>query len=104
MKSRKLIGCIAAALAATSLASQSVQAADVKITPLGSQEGEFCQLDRALICGGGAGLKGLAPYLTAGMGVRFLALDAASAHTLDSFVYERFVPETDTFGVFTGAN
>jgi hypothetical protein len=49
MKSRKLIGCIAAALAATSLASQSVQAADVKITPLGSQEGEFCQLDRALI-------------------------------------------------------
>ena len=42
--------------------------------------------------------------ITAGMGVRFLALDAASAHTLDSFVYERFVPETDTFGVFTGAN
>lgn len=29
----------------------------------------------------------------AGMGVRFLALDAASAHTLDSFVYERFVPQ-----------
>ena len=42
--------------------------------------------------------------ITAGMGVRFLALDAASAHTLDSFVYERFVPETDTFGVFRGAN
>jgi len=42
--------------------------------------------------------------LSAGMGVRFLALDAASAHTLDSFVYERFAPETDTFGIFTGAN
>jgi L-ascorbate metabolism protein UlaG (beta-lactamase superfamily) len=27
----------------------SVAMADVKITPLGSQEGEFCQLDRALI-------------------------------------------------------
>jgi hypothetical protein len=37
------------------------------------------------------------------MGVRFLALDAASAHTLDSFVYERFVPDGDTFEVFTGA-
>ena len=31
------------------LFNQSVVAADVKITPLGSQEGEFCQLDRALI-------------------------------------------------------
>jgi uncharacterized protein (TIGR02266 family) len=41
--------------------------------------------------------------VTAGMGVRFLALDAASAHTLDSFVYERFVPEIDSFGIFTGA-
>lgn len=49
MKSRKLFGCLAAALAATSLVSQSVQADDVKITPLGSQEGEFCQLDRALV-------------------------------------------------------
>jgi uncharacterized protein (TIGR02266 family) len=42
--------------------------------------------------------------LSAGMGVRFLALDAASAQTLDAFVYERFEPETDTFGIFTGAN
>jgi uncharacterized protein (TIGR02266 family) len=41
--------------------------------------------------------------VSAGMGVRFLALDAASAHTLDSFVYERFVPEGDAFGLFTGA-
>jgi uncharacterized protein (TIGR02266 family) len=31
----------------------------------------------------------------AGMGVRFLALDAATARTLDSFVYERFVPDLD---------
>jgi len=30
-------------------ASQAVLAADVKITPLGSQQGEFCQLDRAMI-------------------------------------------------------
>jgi uncharacterized protein (TIGR02266 family) len=41
---------------------------------------------------------------TAGMGVRFLALDAASARTLDSFVYERFVPEADSFGLSTGAH
>ena len=27
----------------------AARAADVKITPLGSQQGEFCQLDRALI-------------------------------------------------------
>jgi hypothetical protein len=38
------------------------------------------------------------------MGVRFLALDAASAHTLDSFVYERFVPKPDSLGVFAGAH
>jgi hypothetical protein len=35
------------------------------------------------------------------MGLRFLALDATTAHTLDSFVYERFVPEADSFGVFS---
>lgn len=29
--------------------SQSALAAQVKVTPLGSQEGEFCQLDRALV-------------------------------------------------------
>jgi uncharacterized protein (TIGR02266 family) len=40
----------------------------------------------------------------AGMGIRFLALDAASAHTLDSFVYERFVPDTDSFGILSGAH
>jgi hypothetical protein len=38
------------------------------------------------------------------MGIRFLALDAASAHTLDSFVYERFVPKADSLGVFAGAH
>ncbi|WP_299878037.1 MBL fold metallo-hydrolase [uncultured Cocleimonas sp.] len=32
-----------------SLSAQSAIAADVKITPLGSMEGEFCQLDRAMI-------------------------------------------------------
>ena len=39
---------VAVALSAL-LFNQSASAADVKITPLGSQEGEFCQLDRALI-------------------------------------------------------
>ena len=34
----------------------------------------------------------------AGMGVRFLTLDSASAQNLDSFVYERFVPENDPVG------
>lgn len=38
-----------AALAAVTLLAQSAMAADVKITPLGSMEGEFCQLDRAMI-------------------------------------------------------
>lgn len=41
--------CIIVALAAISLSNQSALAADVKITPLGSQQGEFCQLDRALV-------------------------------------------------------
>ena len=38
----------AVAMTATALA-QPVAAADVEVTPLGSQEGEFCQLDRAMI-------------------------------------------------------
>lgn len=42
--------------------------------------------------------------VVAGMGVRFLALDAASARTLDSFVYERFVPEPDPLGAPGGGN
>jgi uncharacterized protein (TIGR02266 family) len=36
----------------------------------------------------------------AGMGIRFLALDAASADTLDSFVYERTTPESDPLAAF----
>ncbi len=31
------------------VATQSATAADIKITPLGSMDGEFCQLDRAMI-------------------------------------------------------
>ena len=30
-------------------ATQQVMAANVKITPLGSNTGEFCQLDRAMV-------------------------------------------------------
>jgi len=41
--------CSAALLVALSLSAPAAMAADVKITPLGSQQGEFCQLDRALI-------------------------------------------------------
>lgn len=37
------------ALAAAALPAFAANAAEVKITPLGSMEGEFCQLDRALI-------------------------------------------------------
>ena len=47
-KSRVLI-CLTAIIATTALASAPVSAAEVKITPLGSQQGEFCQLDRAMI-------------------------------------------------------
>ena len=36
-------------LMAVLLFNQSAVAAEVTITPLGSQEGEFCQLDRAMI-------------------------------------------------------
>ena len=38
-----------AVLMSAMLFNQSAVAADVKITPLGSQQGEFCQLDRAMI-------------------------------------------------------
>jgi len=43
-----LIGLMAI-IATAALASAPASAAEVKITPLGSQQGEFCQLDRALI-------------------------------------------------------
>ena len=49
MKSSKISSYFFALVATLLLGSQSVLAADVKITPLGSQEGEFCQLDRAMI-------------------------------------------------------
>jgi L-ascorbate metabolism protein UlaG (beta-lactamase superfamily) len=39
----------ALAVGVTSMAGQTAQAADVKVTPLGGQDGEFCRLDRALI-------------------------------------------------------
>lgn len=49
MKTRRSLPCLAALLLATLTVTTAANAADVKITPLGSQEGEFCQLDRALI-------------------------------------------------------
>lgn len=41
--------CFAAVLLSALLFSHSAVAAEVSITPLGSQQGEFCQLDRAMI-------------------------------------------------------
>ena len=49
MKPPKFYSIFFALVATLMLTSHSVTAADVKITPLGSQEGEFCQLDRAMI-------------------------------------------------------
>ena len=49
MKLRKMSYYLPAILLATMTTVPAAYAADVKITPLGSQEGEFCQLDRALI-------------------------------------------------------
>ena len=44
-----LTNLVAASMLAISLNSPAVFAKDVKVTPLGSMEGEFCQLDRAMI-------------------------------------------------------
>jgi hypothetical protein len=49
MKQKLLAPCFAMAFMSALLFAQAALAADVKITPLGSQEGEFCQLDRAMI-------------------------------------------------------
>lgn len=49
MKPKFQIRYLAAVLLLAMQFNQSAVAADVKITPLGSQQGEFCQLDRALI-------------------------------------------------------
>ena len=43
------IPAVAALMLITLVHGPAAMAADVKITPLGSQQGEFCQLDRALI-------------------------------------------------------
>jgi L-ascorbate metabolism protein UlaG (beta-lactamase superfamily) len=43
------IPAVAALMLLTLVHGTAAMAADVKITPLGSQQGEFCQLDRALI-------------------------------------------------------
>lgn len=49
MEPNHLFSCLLTILIAVTLATQSAIAADVKITPLGSMEGEFCQLDRAMV-------------------------------------------------------
>ena len=49
MKPSKTLPYFVAVALSALLFNQSASAADVKITPLGSQEGEFCQLDRALV-------------------------------------------------------
>ena len=49
MKPNNPIPYFIAVLMSALLLNPSALAADVKITPLGSQQGEFCQLDRALI-------------------------------------------------------
>jgi len=49
MKPTRILPCLATSLLAVSMATQSAFAADVKVTPLGSMEGEFCQLDRAMV-------------------------------------------------------
>jgi L-ascorbate metabolism protein UlaG (beta-lactamase superfamily) len=49
MKSTNPMPYFTAVLMSALLFNHSASAADVKITPLGSQEGEFCQLDRAMI-------------------------------------------------------
>jgi len=49
MSNNKLMACCAALAALLLPSLQAAQAADVKVTPLGSMKGEFCQLDRAMI-------------------------------------------------------
>ena len=49
MKPAKSLPYFVAVALSVLLFNQSASAADVKITPLGSQQGEFCQLDRALV-------------------------------------------------------
>ena len=49
MKDRNVLPGFIAMLLASLMFQSAAAMADVKITPLGSQQGEFCQLDRALI-------------------------------------------------------
>ena len=49
MKDRNVLPGYFAMLLASLMFQSAAATADVKITPLGSQQGEFCQLDRALI-------------------------------------------------------
>jgi L-ascorbate metabolism protein UlaG (beta-lactamase superfamily) len=49
MKPIKFLPYFVAVALSALLFNQSALAAEVKITPLGSQQGEFCQLDRALV-------------------------------------------------------
>ncbi|MBT8436343.1 MAG: MBL fold metallo-hydrolase [Gammaproteobacteria bacterium] len=49
MRPRKTLPYFIAIALSSLLFNQSAVAAEVKITPLGSQQGEFCQLDRALV-------------------------------------------------------
>jgi L-ascorbate metabolism protein UlaG (beta-lactamase superfamily) len=46
---KSLLATAAIALGVSTLGGYAAVAADVKITPLGGQDGEFCRLDRALI-------------------------------------------------------
>lgn len=46
---RTFLAIAAVAVGISAWAGQSAYAANVKVTPLGSQDGEFCRLDRALI-------------------------------------------------------
>lgn len=49
MKVNLVIRTVAAALLGVAVLAQPVLAANVKVTPLGGQEGEFCPQDRAMI-------------------------------------------------------
>jgi hypothetical protein len=49
MRSKSRIAVSALALMCVGMAAQAAYAANVKITPLGSHDGEFCLLDRAMI-------------------------------------------------------
>jgi L-ascorbate metabolism protein UlaG (beta-lactamase superfamily) len=49
MNVTKIVTSLVVAISTTFLLGQTASAANVKATPLGSQQGEFCQLDRAIL-------------------------------------------------------